>query len=247
VIVLPAIDLRDGRCVRLEQGDYERETVFSDDPLEVARHWQAAGARMLHIVDLDGARDGAMAQLDAIAAIIATVNIPVQVGGGVRTTEQAEALYEAGARRIVIGTAAIEQPELVVSILKEHGSERVAVGVDARDGLVATRGWLQTSDIQAEDLIVEMREQGVRHIVYTDIARDGTLTSPNFGAVARAAARGVAVIAAGGVATRAHLQQLAAIPGVEAAIVGRALYTGDVAMAAGDWQIDPLESLEGDR
>jgi phosphoribosylformimino-5-aminoimidazole carboxamide ribotide isomerase len=245
VIILPAIDLRDGRCVRLEQGDYARETIFSDDPVAMARHWQAAGAPILHIVDLDGARDGSPSQLDTVAEIVSALDIPVQVGGGVRTEAHADALFGVGVFRIVVGTAAVEEPELIARLLRAYSPQRVNVGVDARDGMVATRGWLHTSERPAEDFIVEMRERGVRRIVYTDIARDGMLTAPNFAATARAAARGVAVIASGGVATTAHLHQLAAIPGVEGAIVGRALYTGDVELSAEDWVIDARGSQEG--
>ena len=237
--VIPAIDLRGGRCVRLVQGDYERETVFSDDPVKVALGWQAAGARMLHVVDLDGARDGVPAQRDVIGALVAALDIPVQVGGGVRTVEHGAALYDAGVERVVIGTAAIEQPELVDRLLAAYGPERVVVGVDARDGLVAIRGWTTTSDVTAEALIEGMRERGVRRVVYTDIDRDGTLVSPNFDAIARIGRLGVAVVASGGVATRAHLWRLATIPGVDEAIVGRALYTGDVVLSGDEWVIAP--------
>lgn len=239
MLVIPAIDLRGGRCVRLVQGDYARETVFADDPVEVARGWQTAGAKVLHVVDLDGARDGVPAQRDVIGAIVAALDIPVQVGGGVRSVEHGVALYEAGVTRVVIGTAAIEQPEIVTMLLARYGPERVVVGVDARDGMVATRGWTETSDTPAEALIESMLVRGVQRVVYTDIDRDGTLVSPNFEAIARIARLGAAVVASGGVATREHLRQLAAIPGVDEAIVGRALYTGDVVLADDEWVIEP--------
>ena len=242
LVVLPAIDLRGGRCVRLVQGDYARETVFSDDPVEVARGWQAAGARMLHVVDLDGAKDGAPAQRDVIGAIVAALDVPVQVGGGVRTAEHAAALYDAGVQRVVVGTAAIEQPELVDTLLAGYGPERVVVGVDARNGLVATRGWTETSDVTAKALIEGMRKRGVRRVVYTDIDRDGTLVAPNFDAIARIGRLGVAVVASGGVASRDHLRQLATIPGVDEAIVGRALYTGDVVLSGDEWVVAPAGS-----
>lgn len=239
LLVVPAIDLRGGRCVRLVQGDYARETVFSDDPLTVARNWEASGARALHVVDLDGARDGVPAQRDVIGAIVAALSIPVQVGGGVRTFEHGAALFNAGVQRVVIGTAAIEHPELVDALIATYGPERVVVGVDARNGLVATRGWTETSSITAESLIADMRERGIRRVVYTDIDRDGTLVSPNFEAIARIGTLGVAVVASGGVATRDHLRQLATVPGVDEAIVGRALYTGDVSLSGDDWLIEP--------
>lgn len=235
--VLPAIDLRGGRCVRLLQGDYDRETVFSDDPVAVARGWQQAGARALHVVDLDGAREGLPAQRDVIGAIVAALAIPVQVGGGIRTAAHAAALLESGVRRVVLGTAAVERPELVDELLGRWGSERIVVGVDARNGLVATRGWRETSGVRAEELIGSMRDRGVTRVVYTDIDRDGTLEAPNFEAVARMASLGVALVASGGVARREHLARLATIPGVDEAIVGRALYTGDVVLQGDEWVV----------
>jgi phosphoribosylformimino-5-aminoimidazole carboxamide ribotide isomerase len=221
------------------QGDYARETVFSDDPVAVARQWETAGARILHVVDLDGALKGVPAQRDVIAAIVAALEIPVQVGGGVRSRAHAQALYDAGVQRVVVGTAAIEQPELVDDLLATWGPERVVVGVDARDGMVATRGWTETSAVGAEDLIARMRDRGVCKVVYTDIDRDGTLISPNFEAIGRIAGLGVSVVASGGVASREHLRRLARLPGVDEAIVGRALYTGDVALSGQDWVIAP--------
>lgn len=238
MIVIPAIDLRGGRCVRLVQGDYARETVFSDDPVQVARRWQQMGARMLHVVDLDGARDGVPSQRDVIGAIVVALEIPVQVGGGVRSVDHAEALFDAGVQRVVIGTAAIEHPELVDRLLASHGAERVVVGVDARAGKVATRGWTETSKVSAEHLIADMRDRGVRRVVYTDIDRDGMLESPNFEAIEQVGALGIAVVASGGVASREHLERLATIPNVDEAIVGRALYTGDVVLQGNDWVID---------
>ncbi len=240
MLVVPAIDLRGGKCVRLVQGDYDRETVFSDDPVEVARGWESAGARLLHVVDLDGARDGVPSQRDVIRAIVDALAIPVQVGGGVRTIEHGASLYDAGVQRVVLGTAAIEQPDLVDALLATYGPDRVVVGVDARDGMVATRGWTETSDVTAEALIDGMRKRGIQRVVYTDIDRDGTLVSPNFDAIARIGRLGVNVVASGGVATRDHLRQLATIPGVDEAIVGRALYTRDVVLNGDDWMIDGL-------
>jgi phosphoribosylformimino-5-aminoimidazole carboxamide ribotide isomerase len=239
VIVIPAIDLRGGRCVRLVQGDYNRETVFDDDPLAVAHRWEQAGATRLHVVDLDGARDGVPQQRATIAAIVQSLSIPVQVGGGVRTHAHAADLFNTGVERVVLGTAAVRDPQLVADLIHEYGSQRVIVGVDAREGQVATQGWLETSSVLALDLIKSMMDRGVRRIVYTDIERDGMLTSPNFEAVAEAARIGVPIVASGGVSRREHLEQLATIPGVEAAIVGRALYTGDLELKAGDWVLGP--------
>lgn len=237
MIVIPAIDLRGGRCVRLVQGDYARETVFSDDPVTVARGWQEAGATMLHVVDLDGARDGLPSQRDVIAAIVNALCIPVQVGGGIRSVEHAAALLDSGVARVVLGTAAIEQPQLIDALLRRYDAGRIVVGVDARGGMVATRGWTETSDVSAEALVDDVRARGIRRIVYTDIERDGTLVSPNIEAIERIARRGLAVVASGGVARREHLDMLAAIPGVDEAIVGRALYTGDIVLRGADWVV----------
>lgn len=239
MIVIPAIDLRGGRCVRLIQGDYNRETIFDDDPVAVARRWQVAGASRLHVVDLDGARDGVPQQRETIAAIVEALDIPVQVGGGIRSQRHAEDLFAAGVERVILGTAAVTNPQIVVDVIAAHGSERVIVGVDARDGRVATQGWLETSSVSALDLMRTMRERGVQRVVYTDIERDGMLTSPNFEAMAEAAELGIGIIASGGVSCREDLERLATIAGVEAAIVGRALYTGDVVLATGEWVIAP--------
>jgi phosphoribosylformimino-5-aminoimidazole carboxamide ribotide isomerase len=237
MIVIPAIDLRDGKCVRLTQGDYDRETVFDDDPVAVARRWQDAGASWLHLVDLEGARDGHPRQRDTIAAIVTALDIPVQVGGGIRTLTHASDLLDAGVRRIVLGTAAVTNPELVKDVIEAWGADRVVVGVDARGGMVATQGWVETSSVQAFDLIARMADVGVQRVVYTDIERDGMLTSPNFEAIGGAAGLGVAIIASGGVSSVDDLQRLATITGVEAAIVGRALYTGDVVLESDEWEI----------
>ncbi len=229
--VIPAIDLRGGRCVRLVQGDYDRELVFSDDPVAVARRWQEQGARRLHVVDLDGARAGRPVNADAVRAIIDEAAVPVQVAGGVRDLDAIEGWLAAGAARVVLGTAAARDPELAAEACRRHG-ERIVVSIDARDGLVATEGWREASELPAEALLRDLASLGVRRFVYTDIARDGTLTSPNFEAVeSLARATEAAVIAAGGVAEVAHLVRLAEL-GVEGAIVGLALYDGRVDLPA---------------
>jgi phosphoribosylformimino-5-aminoimidazole carboxamide ribotide isomerase len=228
--VIPAIDLRNGKCVRLYQGDYDRETVFSDDPVAMAIRWQADGAGRLHLVDLDGAAKGKPCNLDAITAILEAVDIPVEVGGGIRTLETIEELLDMGVGRAILGTAAVESPSLVEEACSEFG-QHVVIGIDARDGLVATRGWRERSATQAADLAIAMEELGAKRFIYTDISRDGTLTSPNFEATAELVSRvSVPVIAAGGVSSVEHLAKLAAL-GVEGAIVGRAIYTGDVRLA----------------
>ena len=229
--IIPAIDLRGGNCVRLYQGDYARETVFSDDPLAVAQRWQAEGGQRLHIVDLDGAHSGNPANLAAITAITRRLAIPVQVGGGVRSADTAAGLFDAGAARVVVGTAAVSNPELVEELCRRFGSERVVVALDARDGLVAIRGWTETSAITATDLAKRMADLGVVRLLYTDISRDGTLEEPNYAATAALVQdSGLAVLSAGGVGAAEHVANL--VPtGAEAAIIGRALYTGDITIA----------------
>ena len=227
--VIPAIDLRGGKCVRLYQGDYAQETVYSDDPLETALRWVDMGATRLHIVDLDGARDGSPANLAAVERISSAAGVPVHLGGGIRDMDTAHAAIDAGVSRIMLGTAAVEDADLISTLLSEIGNERVIVSVDAKDGRVALHGWLQGSDALATDLVADMAAKGVKRFLYTDISRDGTLTEPNFEAIGELASQEAEIhlIAAGGIATVEHLQRLADL-GAEAAIVGRAIYTGDI-------------------
>ena len=226
--IVPAIDLRGGKCVRLYQGDYGRETVYSDDPMVVASRWASQGPARLHVVDLDGARMGAPASLEAIGGIVSAATIPIQLGGGIRTVESAGSVMSLGVDRVVVGTAAVEGPALIRRLREELGPERLVVSVDARDGYVAVKGWTQTSRVLASDLFRQMAEMGVERFMYTDIARDGTLTEPNFPAIETLVNQaGPQLMAAGGISTLDHLLRLADI-GVEAAIVGSALYTGDI-------------------
>ena len=239
MIVIPAIDLRGGRCVRLLQGDFARETVYGDDPVRMALRWQEAGAALLHVVDLDGARAGHPAQAEIVAAIARALTIPVELGGGLRSIAHIAGALDGGVARVVLGTAAIEDRGLLAAALDRWGPERIILGLDARDGLVATRGWIETTAVRATDLARDLATLGLRRIVYTDIGRDGTLHEPNYAALADLAAAGdFAVIASGGVARREHLAALADIPGVEGAIVGRALYTGDVVLGPGEWEYE---------
>lgn len=215
--------------MRLYQGDYARETVFSEDPVAMARRWVDLRAPRLHVVDLDGAREGRPVNREVIAAIISAVRpVPVQVGGGVREMGSIEWLLgEAEADRAILGTAAVRDRRLVEEACGRYG-ERIVVGVDAREGVVAVEGWQETTEVSAEELMVELAALGVRRFVYTDIARDGTLTEPNFAAYESAVgAVPAAIIASGGVASVEHLRRLASI-GVEGAIAGRALYDGRV-------------------
>lgn len=223
--VIPAVDIKNGQCVRLYQGDYSRLTVFSDDPVEMALRWQQEGARYLHVVDLDGADLGRPGNCDVVVKIARSVGMMVEVGGGIRSIATIEMLLGNSIARVILGTAAVENPEMVREACDRWG-DRVVVGIDARDGLVAVRGWKQTTKVSALDLATEMVGLGVRRFIYTDISRDGTLTEPNYQAISEfvAAAR-VPVIASGGVSSVAQLEPLLAT-GVEGVIVGRALYTG---------------------
>lgn len=226
--VIPAIDLRAGRCVRLYQGDYRRETVYSDDPIAVALRWQEQGAPRLHLVDLDGAAQGRPGNQSIIDEIIRRTPIPVQVGGGIRDMETAAALVEAGADRVVIGTAAVEDAGLVERFCQRYGSSRLVVAVDAQDGQVAIKGWTERSPVTALDHAQRMKALGVCRLLYTDISRDGTLTEPNFLATALLVQRtGLAVLASGGIASQEHIRRLAGL-GVEGAILGRSLYDGTI-------------------
>jgi phosphoribosylformimino-5-aminoimidazole carboxamide ribotide isomerase len=228
--VIPAIDLRGGRCVRLYQGDYAREEIFGDDPVAVALRWQSEGASRLHVVDLDGAASGSPVNVDAIRAIAASLEISIEVGGGIRDMETATLLAEAGADRLVLGTSAVEDPDLVTKMLERFGVDSVVVSVDAKDGWAALRGWKQPSQMRALELMERMVALGVGRLEYTDISRDGTLTEPNFEAVAEAMNHvTVPIIAAGGIASARHLERLSGL-GVEGAIVGKALYTGVVSL-----------------
>jgi phosphoribosylformimino-5-aminoimidazole carboxamide ribotide isomerase len=219
--------LRNGRCVRLYQGDYNRETVFNDNPLEVALQWQALGAPRIHIVDLDGAAAGDVVNLETVERIATAVLVPTQLGGGIRTLETITKLLKMGIERVILGTIAVEKPELVKEVTRKY-AESVIVSIDAREGQVATRGWLQGTRLMAVQLAQDMKRMGVRRFIYTDITRDGTLTGPNYDAITELIETvKLPVIAAGGISSIEHLRVLRRI-GVEGAIIGQALYTGDI-------------------
>ena len=226
--VVPAVDLKAGRCVRLLQGRADAETVFSDDPVAMARRWQDARAPRLHVVDLDGAFAGHPSQTELVRAMIAAVRIPVQVGGGLREIAHVEAVLGAGARWAIVGTRAALDPAFLGDVCERFG-DQVIVGIDASDGRVAVDGWTRVLDLDAIALARDAAAAGAAGIIYTDIARDGTQSGPNLWsteAVAKAA--GIDVFASGGVGSLDDIRQLATIPGVEGAIVGRALYSGAV-------------------
>ncbi len=226
--LIPAIDLIDGKCVRLYQGDYSQETVYADDPVEVVLRWESLGASRIHIVDLDGARSGQPDNLDVVKSIVKAVEVPVQMGGGVRTLDSARRILEAGVQRVMLGTVAVRNPDIVRAACAELGSDAVVVAVDSKDGRVAISGWTSASDIQATDLVSSMMEAGVQTFLCTDISRDGTLTGPNYHLMSELVqVAGNGIIAAGGIASIDHLQRLVQT-GVGAAVIGKALYTADI-------------------
>ncbi len=234
MLVIPAIDLRNGKCVRLMQGRADRETVYGADPLAMAWRFQQSGARMLHLVDLDGAFNGRAANLDAIAAIAAEVGLPIELGGGMRTMEDIDRALALGIDSVIVGTMAAKEPELFEEAIYRFGGERLQLGVDAREGKVAVHGWMDATELDAVEFAREWKERGVERVIFTDIARDGMMTGPNVEAI-RAFARGTGlrVTASGGVASPEDLARLAALEplGVDRAIVGKALYEGTVQLA----------------
>lgn len=232
-IIYPAIDIRDGKCVRLIQGDYNQETVYNDSPLHVAKSWEQQGGSFIHLVDLDGAKAGHPVNDAIIGAIAKEVSVPVQVGGGIRTLDDVKRLLDLGVSRLIIGTAAIEDRAFTEAVLGTYG-DKVAIGIDARNGYVATRGWLDTSEVKAEELAKELAAKGAETFIFTDISRDGMMQGPNVEAIlALAASSGRTVIASGGVTVLDDLLNLSlhAHEGVGGAIVGKALYTGNIDLA----------------
>ncbi len=227
--IIPAIDIKEGKCVRLYQGDFDRAVVYDPDPIAVAQRWVQQGAQRLHLVDLDGARAGHPVNTASILGIVRAVKVPVQLGGGLRTESAVRAALNLGVSRIILGTAAVHEPSLVERLVSRHG-DAIIVGVDARDGMVATDGWTTASPMRAIELVAQMAACGVRRVIYTDITRDGTLSEPNFAAtfsLVMPEGAGPSVIASGGICQIEHVRRLAA-GGVEGAVIGRALYTGDL-------------------
>lgn len=234
MIIYPAIDIKDGKCVRLFQGDFSKTTVYSEDPVNIASQWESQGAKYLHIVDLDGALAGSPQNLGVIQNIISSINIPVQVGGGIRNVVTAHSLIESGADRIIMGTSAIKSPETLKQAVKKLGSKLV-VGVDAKNGKVAVEGWEETSECNAADFVSTVENMGVKTVIYTDISKDGTLQGPNIEGIKELLSRsGIDIIASGGVGSLKDLINLKEL-GVSGAIVGKALYSGNINL------IDALE------
>lgn len=233
MIIFPAIDIRGGKCVRLLKGDFEKETVFSDKPEEMAKKWQAQGAEFLHLVDLDGALAGKSQNLATVEKILAAVDIPVELGGGIRTLESIDEVLALGVRRVILGSVAVRDPELVKTACAKYG-DRIVVGIDAKDGIVAVDGWGVSGDVEATALAKEMKKAGVKTIIYTDISRDGTLAGVNVEATAKLAREsGVAVVASGGVKSIADIEALKPYEkdGIEGVIVGKSIYMGTLDLA----------------
>jgi phosphoribosylformimino-5-aminoimidazole carboxamide ribotide isomerase len=221
--IWPAIDLRGGKCVRLQQGDYGRETIFGDDPAAMARHWVDLGAECLHLVDLDGARDGRVVNFDSVRSIVEAVEVPCELGGGIRDEQAIARWLQLGLSRLVVGTRALSHREWFRQMCRRF-PDRLVLGIDARDGRVATEGWLETSDVLATELAARYADEPIAAIVYTDIATDGMLAGPNLAAMRELRqAVDLPIIASGGVTRAADVAALAAIP-VEGCIIGRALY-----------------------
>lgn len=224
----PAIDLKDGNCVRLLQGDYNEVTVYGSNPAEMAKKWESLGGDYLHIVDLDGAKEGKGINDEAIKAIVKAINIPIELGGGIRTLEDIKAKLEMGVDRVILGSAAIKNKALVKEAIESFGADKIVVGVDAKNGMVAIEGWLEVTNVTALDFCRELEQIGVKTVIYTDIAKDGMMQGPNIEETAKLAeATKLDIVASGGVSSIEDLKKLEAT-GVYGAIIGKALYIGAI-------------------
>lgn len=229
----PAIDMRDGKCVRLVQGDYDQETIYGDSPLDMARRFANEGAKWIHLVDLDGAKAGKRVNHEHVLAIASSLDVNVQIGGGIRTEEDVAFYLNNGVSRVILGSSAVSNPIFVKKMLAQYG-EKIAIGIDARNGFVSTEGWLETSEVKAEELGKELAKEGAEVFIFTDIQMDGMLSGPNVESTVRLAeATGKQVIASGGVSAVGDLQKLSAQKqtGVSGAIIGKALYTKQFTLA----------------
>lgn len=233
MLIFPAIDIRGGKCVRLVKGDFNQETVFGERPEIMAKKWEDEGAQYLHLVDLDGARAGEPKNLNVVEMILQTVDIPVELGGGIRTMDDIKKALDIGVTRVILGSVAVKNPQLVKDACKKYGSERIVVGIDAKDGIVAVEGWGVSGDVKATELAKKMAEGGVKHIIYTDISRDGTLSGVNAEATAEIArVSGIKVVASGGVSSIEDIKNVKkyAADGIEGVIVGKSIYTGSLSL-----------------
>lgn len=228
MLVIPAIDLKDGKCVRLLQGRADAVTEYSDNPVEMAKRWESLGARLIHIVDLDGAFTGNQKNIESIKEIRKAVKVEIELGGGIRDMERIEMLLGLGINRVILGTAAIERPELVKEACKNF-PQRIIAGIDAKDGLVAIKGWVEVTNIKATELALKMQDYGVWGIIYTDISKDGMLTGPNIDAMKEMVKTvNIPVIASGGVSSIKDIKRLKEIKGLYGVITGKALYSGAI-------------------
>jgi len=233
LLIIPAIDLRRGCCVRLWQGDPNQETIYSEDPVQVALHWEKLGAKFLHVVDLDGAFSGKTANGEAVDRIASELTIPFQLGGGMRNREAVEEALKLGATKVIVGTMAVENPDLLQELVSDHG-ERIVVGIDARHGKVAVSGWARDTVVDAKELVRHLENIGVQEVVYTDINRDGTLQGPNLEAIKILSnSTNISIIASGGISRLEDIEELKRIKDecrIKGAIIGKALYTGRITL-----------------
>jgi phosphoribosylformimino-5-aminoimidazole carboxamide ribotide isomerase len=234
--IIPAIDLRGGRCVRLQQGDYNRQTTYDASPLQMAQFWESQGAELIHLVDLDGAKSGAPAHLELIGRLTRSIKTPCELGGGVREPRDVWACLNAGVTRVILGSAIVENPMMISQLLADLDAEWLVAGLDVRDGRVAIHGWLETSAAEPLEVARELTDQGIRQLIYTDISTDGMFTGPNLDAVRRLceACPTVSIVASGGIGTPEHVRQLArlGLPNLVGVIVGKALYDQRVTFGA---------------
>jgi len=223
MLIIPAIDIKNGKCVRLTQGKFESEKIYSDNPVDIAKKWQEQGAKMLHIVDLDGAKSGSLANLKVIKKIVNAINIPIQVGGGIRNRKAVEKLLSIGASRVILGTLALEDDNELKNILKDFAPQ-VVIALDTKNGKLMKQGWLESSDKSSVTTALKLESLGVQRFIYTDIVKDGTLTEPNYKEIANLTKKiPVPVIISGGISNLNSIRQLKSI-GVEGIIIGKALY-----------------------
>ncbi len=228
MVIIPAIDLKDGLCVRLLQGRKEDATVYSDDPVATARKWESYGAKLLHVVDLDGAFTGNQKNFESIRKIRESISMDIEVGGGIRDIDRIDKLVSLGINRVILGTVAIENPGLVKEACRKYPG-RVVIGIDAKNGLVAVKGWVEVTQVRARDLALQMQGHGAAGIIYTDISKDGMMTGPNIEATREMAeALDIPVIASGGVSSIDDIKRLLGIKGLWGAITGKAIYSGSL-------------------
>lgn len=228
--LLPAIDMIDGKCVRLRQGKFDDKTIFSDNPADIARKWEEEGAARIHLVDLEGSRQGRPLEVDTVKKIRKSVSIPLEIGGGVRNEEHIKIWLDAGVDRVILGTSIAADADFAEKIFAKYG-EHIIVGIDAKDGFVAVKGWEEVTEKKAVLFALEMMELGAKRVIYTDISRDGMMMGANIDAMKEmASALGIPVIASGGVSTYKDLELLSKISNIEGAIIGKALYTGDISL-----------------